>query len=133
MPILSVQLSTPSSTRLSADVAATLSRLTAQILHKKPEVTSIAITYVDPAHWFVGGRSLQVQEKNSFFLDVRITDETNTAIEKAHYIAEVFAEMSVLLGDLHHESYIHVHDVRASAYGYGGLTQQYRAIAAQVR
>jgi 4-oxalocrotonate tautomerase len=29
--------------------------------------------------------------------------------------------------NLHHESYIHVHDVRAGAYGYGGLTQEYRA------
>lgn len=133
MPILSVQLSTPPSPKQSAAVATLLSRLTAEILHKKPEVTSIAITHVDPAHWFVGGRSLSVQEKSSFFLDVRITDETNTANEKAQYIAEVFAQMANLLGDLHHESYIHVNDVRAAAYGYGGVTQQYRAIAAQLR
>ena len=133
MPILSVQLSTPPSPKQSALVASTLSRLTSNILHKKPEVTSIAITHIDPAHWFVGGVSLRDQEKTSFFLDIRITDETNTANEKALYIAEVFAEMGVLLGDLHHESYIHVHDVRAAAYGYGGLTQQYRAIAAQLR
>ena len=31
-----------------------------------------------------------------------------------------------LLGDLHEESYIHVQDVRAAAYGYGGKTQEYR-------
>lgn len=133
MPILSVQLSTPPMPKQSAAVAALLSRLTADILHKKPEVTSIAITHVNPAHWFVGGMSLHEQEKTSFFLDVHITDETNTADEKALYIAEVFTQMAALLGNLHHESYIHVHDVRAAAYGYGGVTQQYRAIAAQCR
>jgi 4-oxalocrotonate tautomerase len=31
-----------------------------------------------------------------------------------------------LLGDLHEESYIYVQDVRADAFGYGGLTQEYR-------
>jgi len=32
---------------------------------------------------------------------------------------------------LHEESYVHVHDVRGDAYGYGGLTQERRYIAAQ--
>ena len=31
-----------------------------------------------------------------------------------------------LLGELHEVSYIYVEDVRATAYGYGGLTQEYR-------
>ncbi len=133
MPILSVQLSTPPSVKQSSAVAATLAHLTADILHKKPEVISIAISHVDPAHWFIGGSSLREHGKTSFFLDARITDETNTAHEKALYIAQVFAEMALLLGDLHHASSIHVHDVRAAAYGYGGVTQQYRAIVAQLR
>ncbi|MES2103957.1 MAG: 4-oxalocrotonate tautomerase [Pseudomonadota bacterium] len=131
MPILTVLLSSPPSVATSEKVAAKLSSLTAGILHKKPELTSIAIQHVDAAHWFVGGPSLAQQRKTSFFLDIRITDETNTADEKARYISTVFSEMADILGDLHHESYVHVHDVRAAAYGFGGLTQQYRAVTAQ--
>lgn len=131
MPILTVLLSTQPSVATSEKVAARLSGLTAEILHKKPELTSIAIQHVDAAHWFVGGPSLTVQRKTSFFLDIRISDETNTADEKARYIAAVFSAMADILGDLHHESYVHVHDVRAAAYGFGGLTQQYRAVKAQ--
>lgn len=37
--------------------------------------------------------------------------------------------MAELLGPLRHESYVHVHDVRADAYGFGGLTQERRYIA----
>jgi 4-oxalocrotonate tautomerase len=132
MPILTVLLSTPPAIAQSKMVAKCLSALTAEILHKKSEVTSIAITHIDPEHWFVDGASLAEQAKSSFFLDIRITDETNTAEEKALYIEAVFDEMGRLLGPLHHESYVHVHDVRAAAYGYGGRTQQYRAMAAQI-
>jgi len=133
MPILTVLLSTPPDTTVSAKVASTLSRLTAAILHKKPELTSIVISHVDPAHWFVGGPSLTAQGKTSFFLDIRITDETNTADEKADYIEAVFKEIGAVLGDLHHGSYVHVHDVRGAAYGFGGLTQTHRAVAARLQ
>jgi 4-oxalocrotonate tautomerase len=44
----------------------------------------------------------------------------------------VFEAFSRLLGDLHDESYIHIHDVRADSYGYGGLTQELRYIAAKL-
>ena len=37
--------------------------------------------------------------------------------------------MGELLGPLHNESYVYVNDVRADAYGFGGLTQERRYIA----
>ncbi|MGK5081326.1 tautomerase family protein [Janthinobacterium sp. HLX7-2] len=128
MPILNLRLSTAPDARQSAAIAAILSRLTAQLLHKAPELTSVAISHADAAHWFVGGPSLQAQGKTSFFLDILISDETNTAEEKAAYIAAVFAAMQECLGELHDVSYIHVHDARQAAWGYGGLTQQFRAM-----
>lgn len=128
MPILNLCLSTPPDARQSAAIAATLSQLTAQLLHKAPELTSVAISHLDAAHWFVGGPSLQAQGKASFFLDILISDETNTAVEKAAYIAAVFAAMHEYLGALHEVSYIHVYDARQAAWGYGGLTQQFRAV-----
>ncbi|EZP40825.1 tautomerase family protein [Janthinobacterium lividum] len=128
MPILNLRLSSPPDAGQSAAIAATLSQLTAQLLHKAPELTSVAISHLDAAHWFVGGPSLQAQGKASFFLDILISDETNTAAEKAAYIAAVFAAMHEYLGALHDVSYIHVHDARQAAWGYGGLTQQFRAV-----
>jgi len=126
MPILNVKVSAEKSARTSRAISSLLIELTTRILHKKPEVTSIAIDYVDPADWVVGGRSLAEQGKSGVYFDVTITDETNTKDEKAQYIREAFAEFSELLGDLHEASYVYVQDVRADAYGYGGLTQEYR-------
>lgn len=61
------------------------------------------------------------------YVEIKITDETNTRAEKAAYIKAVFDGLSALMPNFHHESDIHVHAVRAGAYGYGGLTQEYRA------
>ncbi|MDE2289020.1 4-oxalocrotonate tautomerase family protein [Pandoraea sp.] len=126
MPILNVKISAKPSKELTREVSGILLDLTSRILGKKPEVTSIAIDYVDPDHWIVGGRSLTEQGKSSIYFDIKVTDETNTKQEKAQYISEAFDAFSRLLGNLHEESYIYVQDVRAASYGYGGKTQEYR-------
>ena len=66
------------------------------------------------------------QDKSSFYFDIKVTDETNTKDEKAQYIEEAFSGFERILGSLHEESYIYVQDVRATSYGYGGKTQEYR-------
>ena len=102
-----------------------------RILHKERRVTAIAIDFIDHDCWVVGGALLSEQGKNSFYFDIKVTDETNTKDEKAQYIAACFSAFEQLLAPLHPESYIHVQDVRAEAYGFGGLTQEYRYIKAK--
>jgi 4-oxalocrotonate tautomerase len=126
MPILNVKIDAEKSPELTARIAATLIELTSRILKKKPEVMAIAIDYVSPDSWIIGGIPLSVQGKASFYFDIKITDETNTKAEKEQYIQEAFAEFERILGKVHEESYIYVQDVRAASYGYGGRTQEYR-------
>lgn len=126
MPILNVKVSGEKSPELTRQISDLLLDLTTRILKKKRELTSIAIDYIDPDNWIVGGISLSEQRKNSFYFDIKITDETNTKDEKALYIKEAFDGFSRILGSLHEESYIYVQDVRAAAYGFGGYTQEYR-------
>ncbi|MDB5774044.1 MAG: hypothetical protein JWP38_177 [Herbaspirillum sp.] len=126
MPILNVKVSAVKSPELTKEIAELLLDLTSGILRKKREVTAIAIEYVAHDSWVVGGHLLSEQNKNSFYFDIKITDETNTKDEKARYIKEAFAGFERILGNLHEESYIHVEDVKAASYGYGGYTQEYR-------
>lgn len=126
MPIITVKLSAKKSPELTKKVADLILDLTTRILKKKREVTAITIDFVDHDCWIIGGQPLSEQHKNSFYFDIKITDETNTKDEKARYIQEAFAGFTEILGNLHEESYIHVHDVRATSYGYGGLTQEHR-------
>ena len=126
MPILNVKVSSKRTPEMTVAISETLLELTTRILHKKRELTAIAIDYVDPEDWIVGGKSLAQQGRSSFYFDIKVVDETNTKQEKAQYIRECFDAFAKLLGDLHPESYIHVQDVRPTTYGFGGLTQEYR-------
>ena len=131
MPILNLKISAAPSPELVAAASEILLDLTVRILHKKRDLSAIAIDFVPPEHWVVGGKTLAEQGKRSFHLDIKIVDGTNTKDEKAAYVAAVFDAFGRLLGDLHEESYILVHDVRADAYGYGGQTQEARYIRAR--
>ena len=133
MPLITVTYSSSRhSPSLKADIAAGVTELTAQILHKDPKVTAIIVKSVDAADWFAGGKSLAEQKLASFWLDIHVTEGTNTKDEKAAYIAAMFKRMGELLGPLHNESYLHVDEVRGDAYGFGGLTQERRYIAGKL-
>ena len=134
MPLITVSYSSArQSPSLKADIAKAVSELTAKILHKDPKVTAIIVKSVDPADWFAGGKSLAEQKLASFWLDIHITEGTNTKDEKAAYIAAMFARMGELLGALHNESYLHIDEVKGDAYGFGGLTQERRYIAGKLQ
>jgi 4-oxalocrotonate tautomerase len=126
MPILNVKVSAKKSPELTSKISALLLDLTTKLLHKKPEVTAIVIDFVEHDCWIVAGKPLSEHGKNSFYFDIKITDETNTKDEKARYIKAAFQGFADLLGNLHEESYIHIEDVRAASYGFGGFTQEYR-------
>lgn len=126
MPIVNVVVSTRPSVTLSQAINSLILDHTATILHKDPRLTAVVIHYVNPVDWWVAGKNLAEHQRHSVFLEIKITDETNTKSEKAAYIAAVFKSFTELLGPLHEKSYVHVQDVRAAAYGYGGQTQEAR-------
>ncbi|RZL83202.1 MAG: 4-oxalocrotonate tautomerase family protein [Variovorax sp.] len=126
MPILNVKVSAQRTAQLSERITETLLELTSRVLGKRRDLTAVVIEYVDPHDWFVAGKSLAELGKASFYFDVKVVDETNTKAEKTRYVAEAFEAFARLLGDLHHESYVYVQDVRATAYGFGGRTQEFR-------
>jgi 4-oxalocrotonate tautomerase len=117
---------------LDRQVAALAVRASSELLRKKSELTAVVVERIDPAAWFAGGSSLAEQGRSSFWLEIKVVDGTNTKDEKEAFIAQVFQSMEVLLGELHEESYIHVDEVAADAYGFGGLTQERRFVAAKL-
>ena len=133
MPIINVTVSSKADPALSAEIAAEVSKLTATHLRKDPTITAVVVSYVDPRHWFAGGKSLAELGRNSFWLDIKVVDGTNTKLEMEAYLGAVFAAFGRLLGDVHEESYALVHEVPAAAYGYGGRSQEFRFIDGRLK
>lgn len=133
MPILNLSITTKPDVARSQAIAERLSALTAEHLRKDPTITAVAIQHIDPQHWFAGGRSLAEQGQATFWLDIKVVDGSNTKTELSAWLEAVFANIGALLGGVHHESYALVHEVPASAYGFGGKTQEFRFIAGRMK
>jgi 4-oxalocrotonate tautomerase len=126
MPHTVIHLSGQPDAALARRAVDAVAGLTRSILGKQLPVIATTVQFIPADMWFIGGASLAELGQNAFHLDISVTDETNTKAEKARYLHEVHAAFAMLLPRLHEVSYVHVVDARAAAYGYGGLTQEYR-------
>lgn len=131
MPYLRLDVSSPLSQQARLEVASLLSTLTSELLGKKLDLTAVSITEIPHDHWFIGARPVSRSSQTTFFLDVKVTEGTNTKNEKAAYIDKVFQGMATLLGELAPASYVVIHEVRADSWGYAGQTQEYRYVRGQ--
>jgi 4-oxalocrotonate tautomerase len=133
MPIINISLTTAPDYRRSEAIATAVTDLTQRHLKKDPTITAVAIQHIDPGHWFAGGKSLASHGQQSYWLDLKVVDGTNTKPELAAYLEALFERMNELLGGVHTESYALVHEVPASAYGFGGQTQEFRYISGKLK
>ncbi len=128
MPYLNVRLSTEESKEKTEQLVNLLMDTTSTVLGKQKNVISIDITFTPLSRWFVGGSSMEKQDKVTFYLDIKITEGTNTKEEKSKFIQDVFAGIDKLIGPITPASYIVIDDVRADSWGFQGKTQEFRFI-----
>ncbi|WP_197430613.1 tautomerase family protein, partial [Methylobacterium sp. CCH5-D2] len=85
---------------------------------------AVLVEPVAVAGWTVGGAAVGC----GAHLDAKITRGTNSAEEKARFIAAAHALLAEVLGpDLPLATYVVVDEVPGEAWGYAGLTQAHRA------
>ncbi len=125
MPYLNLKIAGSFHPGVLDELARVLTRITGERLGKDESVTTIAVDRVPAAAWFVGGRPL-APGASAFFLHVTVTEQTNTAEEKAAFLRASYEAARVALFNVHPASYIVVHESRADAWGYGGVTQKAR-------
>ena len=133
MPIINISVTGKPDAALSASIASEITEITATQLRKDPTITAVAISYIDPQHWFAGGKSLAEHGTNTFWLDIKVVDGTNTKLELEAYLKAIFEAFGRLLGPVHEESYAYVDEVSAAAYGYGGKSQEFRFISGRLK
>ena len=131
MPFIDLKVGGPEDPALAKELAQAISRLTQEVLTKKPEFTVVAVSFVADYLWFVNSVSLAELQKNSFHLTIKITDSTNLKIDKASYIDAVHNALSTILTNIHAVSYTAIQEMKADAYGCEGQTIEYKYIKHQ--
>lgn len=131
MPLITVDYATPLPESRPAKplIARLVARHATVLLKKREDLTAVVVRRLDPADWYVAGTDLATSGLASYALEIKVSEGTNTKAEKAAFLAAIHADLADLIGPLHPESYVHVVDARADAYGYGGLSQEYRFVA----
>lgn len=130
MPTLQLKLSPPASPAVLASLARDLTRLAAERLGKRPEVTALMVEALPAAQWYIGARAAPGP---TAWLEISITAGTNTPAQKADFIAAAYAALERhLAGEqpLALASYVIVRELPASDWGYGGQTQAAHRLAA---
>jgi 4-oxalocrotonate tautomerase len=127
MPYLRVSISENKSQNVSNQVAQLLTGLAVEVLGKQESAVSVDINYTKNENWFVGGKQVE-SDTATFFIEIKVTEGTNTRDEKAQFVQDAFTGMEKILGKIDPTSYIVLHDVNSDSWGYGGKTQEYRYI-----
>ena len=110
---------TPEQIRLLHDGTA---RRLMSIMRKAVDGIAIVVERIDGT-WSIAGAPTGL----AAHVEVTIGAGTNTADEKARFIAEMWQLMWTVLGpELRDESYTVVHEIDTRAYGRGGLTRAER-------
>ncbi|SDT68290.1 4-oxalocrotonate tautomerase [Mucilaginibacter mallensis] len=128
MPIIDLKVSGQEDPALAQQLATQISRLTKEVLKKKSDVTVVTVSFLPDHLWFINSLSLAELKTKSFHLNIKISDSTNLKLDKAEYIEAVHKSLGTLLGDIHPVSYTAIQEMKADAYGYEGLTIEYKYI-----
>jgi 4-oxalocrotonate tautomerase len=128
MPFLTIKLTAPVSAETTRRVATALLNLTVEVLQKKRELTSVVVEYVAPSCWFIGGVTLTPESAPGVYVEIKVTEGTNTKDQKKSFVEQVGLAILAILGEIQPTSYVVIHEVRGDAWGYHGVTQEARYI-----
>ena len=133
MPTLTLKLAAAHDRERDQALATTLTRITADTLGKRAEVTAVLIEDLPATRWFVGAQAVQ---RPTALLEISVTEGTNTAAQKAAFIEAAFAALQRQLApgsSLEEASYVIVREVPATDWGYGAKTQHARQALRQAQ
>jgi 4-oxalocrotonate tautomerase len=101
------------------------------VMKKQPQVTVVNIEESDPRQWAVNTTTLTTKEPTGAYVDIKVTDRTNTSEEKAEMIAKTVKMLKDVVGIIQEACYVVIDDIPADSWGYNGRTQAARATIKQ--
>lgn len=132
MPFIRISLAGKSpSAQQVMHLQAETTKLMAEILGKRPEVTVVVVESGAASNWSVGGESIK-EDHGLGQMEAFITAGTNTEQEKADFIADAYQMLARELGPACTPIYVVIIEVDAANWGYDGQTQAARKLAAQI-
>ena len=97
------------------------------VMGKRPEVAVVNIQESDSKQWSVNSAPITKKDPIAAYVDIKITDGTNTPEEKAEMISQTIKMLQDIVGNTQEACYVVIDDIPANSWGYNGKTQAARA------
>ncbi len=104
-------------------------RLMNEVMRKDPSLTAVRIDQFSADDWAVGRKSAAILGKTAVHMDIKVTAGTNSDEEKAEMLRQAMEMLQEVVGATPEASYIVIHELDATAWGYDGRSQHSRASA----
>jgi 4-oxalocrotonate tautomerase len=128
MPFAELRIQPLPNERQAAFITGAVTDALEAVAGKRREVTAVRVDAGAAARWTIGG---EMCGGTTAYVDVKITQGTNSRAEKAALIARLHRILEDTLGELAEASYIVIHELPAESWGYAGLSQAARASGKQ--
>ncbi len=128
MPIINIQISTDITPKQADKIAKESTRIMTDILNKDMQLTAVTIHSLCKSNWYIGAINLEEKQIDSAFIDIKISENSNTSDEKSSAIKAFYTLLEYIIGPIDNTSYVCLHEIPKTDWGYGGKTQEARRI-----
>lgn len=127
MPYINIRVSSRLNSEQTSRIQSRTTDLMDKVMGKRREVTVVHIDESVPGLWAVDGKGLKEDTPVAVYVDIKVTQGTNSAEEKALMMAQTVAMLKEEIGAIQEASYVLIDDIPANSWGYNGLSQAERA------
>ena len=99
------------------------------VMGKRREVTVVHIQESEAQQWSTNAIPLMVKDAIGVYVDIKVTDGTNTSEEKGEMISQTVKMLQDVVGIIQEACYVVIDDIPADSWGYNGKTQAVRAVS----
>ena len=127
MPYINIRLGTNLNNEQRIQLFEQTTSLMNTVMRKRREVTVVHIQESESQQWSTNSIPLTAKSPVGAYVDIKVTDGTNTVEEKAEMISQTVNMLKDVVGIIQEACYVVIDDLPADSWGYNGKTQAARA------
>lgn len=127
MPYINIRLGTNLNDEQRIQLFEQTTSLMNTVMRKRREVTVVHIQESEPQQWSTNSIPLTTKSPVGAYVDIKVTDGTNTVEEKAEMVSQTVNMLKDVVGTIQEACYVVIDDLPADSWGYNGKTQAARA------
>lgn len=127
MPYINIRLGTTLESSQQQQLYEQTTTLMNSVMGKRQDVTVVHIQESEAQCWSTNSRALNASKPIGAYVDIKVTQGTNTVDEKSRMITETVKMLKDIVGVVQEACYVVIDEVPADSWGYDGKTQAERA------